>query len=323
MQKMQRAVWFYRDYDVFSGGHLIHSHYFNNVALLPTYSARIVFSNRHLSSGCMEERKTLWPVTPDVEWMPRAEDILFIAGLDWQYALNKGVMKVMDIPRINLIQGVHHADVGTTLYSFLNEKAIRICVTQEVADAITETGRVNGPVLVIPNGVDLKSLVQERQIGRHVESQNSQVLIVGYKRPDFARKLAARLDSLDVEYESINDLIDRDSYFNKLDQYSIVVCCPHVEEGLYLPALEAMAFGCVVVTPDCIGNRSFCLDQKNCLVPEYTVESMVRGINHALRLTRQTRRSLALSAVNQAEVYSMDKERARFYEILQDVDQLW
>jgi len=44
-------------------------------------------------------------------------------------------------------------------------------------------------------------------------------------------------------------------------------------EGFYLPALEGMAVGTLVIFPDCIGNRSFCLSGYNCFRPDYTTES--------------------------------------------------
>ena len=39
----------------------------------------------------------------------------------------------------------------------------------------------------------------------------------------------------------------------------VTVLVPNPKEGFYLPALEAMALGTIVVCPDCVGNRSFCV----------------------------------------------------------------
>ena len=56
---------------------------------------------------------------------------------------------------VRFFQHVRHVHEGTERYRYLAERAIRICVSQEVADAVTATGRAHGPVLTIPNGVDL------------------------------------------------------------------------------------------------------------------------------------------------------------------------
>jgi len=47
-------------------------------------------------------------------------------------------------------------------------------------------------------------------------------------------------------------------------------------EGFCLPALEAMATGAAVVCTDAHGNRDFCVDGENCLMPASRTED-VRG----------------------------------------------
>jgi glycosyltransferase involved in cell wall biosynthesis len=53
---------------------------------------------------------------------------------------------------------------------------------------------------------------------------------------------------------------------NWINQAKITVFLPYRDiEGFYMPALEGMALGTLVVCPDCIGNRSFCLPGYNSL----------------------------------------------------------
>ncbi|MGL4499823.1 MAG: hypothetical protein ACRCU2_12230 [Planktothrix sp.] len=47
-----------------------------------------------------------------------------------------------------------------------------------------------------------------------------------------------------------------------------------------------MAVGTLVICPDCIGNRSFCLPGYNCWRPDYTVESLLRTIQQALQYSQ-------------------------------------
>ena len=83
-------------------------------------------------------------------------DVLFLAGVDWRY-LNGEWPRCSGQPQDQPhVQGVRHAQRrDMELHRYLSERAIRICVSQEVADAISATGRTNGPVLTIPNGIDV------------------------------------------------------------------------------------------------------------------------------------------------------------------------
>ena len=84
------------------------------------------------------------------QYDPSSADVLFLAGMDWR-ALEAHPGIEERIPVINLIQHIRHSDPNQELYTFLSRRATRICVSQEVAKAITETGRCNGPVHSIEN----------------------------------------------------------------------------------------------------------------------------------------------------------------------------
>jgi Glycosyltransferase len=53
-------------------------------------------------------------------------------------------------------------------------------------------------------------------------------------------------------------------------------------EGFCLPALEAMATGAAVVCTDAHGNRDFCVDGENCLVPEASVPAVSAALARLL-----------------------------------------
>ena len=63
----------------------------------------------------------------------------------------------------------------------------------------------------------------------------------------------------------------------------LVVLLPLAEEGFYLPALEAMAMGCVVICPDCVGNRAFCVDEVTALVPDHDVAAVEAAVDECDR----------------------------------------
>ena len=169
-------------------------------------------------------------------------------------------------PIINLIQHVHHGDPGHPLSGFLRHRAIRICVSEEVRAAIEAVG-VNGPTVVIPNGIDQGDLpAVAAPAERPVDW-----LVCGLKddRSALARELARRLE-LEGGWgrvEMLTKLLPRAEFLAALARAGAVVLLPRATEGFYLPALEAMALGALVVCPDCVGNRSFCRDGDNALVP--------------------------------------------------------
>ena len=322
-----RPVWFYRDYARLAGGHVKHSHYFDHVRRMPGFTPRITFRGAPANETLARERQRLWPAGAGVtaaSWEPaERRDVLFLAGLDWRYLARSGLGGLPN-PRINLIQGVRHAREGTELHGYLSERAIRVCVSQEVADAISATGRTNGPVLTIPNGIDVP-LYEPARDGSPVdfEARPSAVTIVGNKRPDLARDVSARLDANGLKHRLVGKLLDRDEFLDLLADTRVAVCLPLAEEGFYLPALEAMARGCLVVTLDCIGNRGFCRHERTCLVVEPDDDSLYGGVKSALALPAPERGRMHREARNTAAQHSLEAERARFQTVLKDVDQLW
>jgi hypothetical protein len=314
-----RNIWFYRDYQEFTGGHLKHSHYFGNACLHPQLNPHIYFAANALSKETSAQRKQLWGDSNiDLQWVPQERDIIFLAGMDWQFALSQGRLS-LSMPRLNLIQGVRHADPNQSLYKYLSQPAIRLCVSEPVAEAIKSTGRVNGPVFVIPNGVDIKPglLIDVSRKGLN------QVKIIGYKNSDFATAIGKKLSEKAIDTEIILQAEAREKFIEKLDPDTLVVCCPLREEGFYLPALEAMAKGCLVVVPDCVGNRAYAHDRVNCLRPDYDLESVFSAIQYALSLSHLEQTEIRRAALRTAAEHTLEKERTAFHEIIDNIDQLW
>ena len=73
-----------------------------------------------------------------------------------------------------------------------------------------------------------------------------------------------------------------DERVNELFNQAAVFVQTSTHEGFCLPPLEAMATGGAVVCTDAHGNRDFCVDGVNCLVPEPTVESVSGAIGRLL-----------------------------------------
>ena len=317
-----RTVWFHREYIRFSGGHLKHAHYVGHVASMPGFIPKITFTGNPASQRLAEERRQLWPESlvenlPD--WRQRDGDILFVAGKDWHH-VRESAIDAPPNPVINLVQGVRHADVDTDLHEFLSYRAIRICVSREVANAIRATGQTNGPVFVIPNGTDVEPSTQETPCA---EDGKTPVVVSGYKRPGLAKLVIENLTAANVKHRAVTNLQNRGDFLDTLAASQVAVCLPLEKEGFYLPALEAMAMGCLVVTLDCIGNRGFCRGDENCLVAEPTAESLTAAAQRALRMPNAQRQRLRKQALETVRRHTLSAERKRFHKLLNDVDRLW
>lgn len=309
-----RTVLFYRDIRKFRGGHLKTWHYFNHVLASPEFTPRIAFSAKtkwDASNPWLNAREHI------IDWLSVHPDVFFVGGANWSM-MDAHPAGAANLPVINLVQGVRHAEAATARYDFLERKAIRICVSDEVARAVTETGRTNGPVVVIPNGIDLDLLSEPEDRDRDID-----LLIVAMKQPELGREAAHRLAMAGRRIELLDAPLPQLAFFDRLRRARTTLCLPLTGEGFYMPALEGMALGTVVVCPDCIGNRSFCLPGENAFRPVYEIEALVRDTEDALTLPDSTAGALRANARQMAEAHSLSRERAAFLDLLHNLDQLW
>ncbi len=309
-----RTAHFYRDFREFTGGHLKVWNYFEHVAASADHQARVYFSPESrwdASNPWLAQRsRTL------AQWAPERADLLFLGGCDWEQ-LPAAERDHYRRPIINLVQHVYHADPNHLLSAFLRHRAIRICVSGEVRDAIAATGRVNGPTVTIPNGIDHAALPTpgEREIDW---------LICGLK--DGRSAVAKRLGSVEDwgRVETLTKPLPRADFLAALARARRVVLLPRATEGFYLPALEAMALGCVVICPDCVGNRSFCRDGFNAVVPAgHDDQSLLAAMERTRQLTPSQEHALVANARAVAAGHTLERERVAFHELLASVESLW
>lgn len=304
---MPKKILFYRDYRGFTGGHLKVYHYFEHFRSFPEFTPCIFFS-----AETRRDRGNPWAaknIEPVSKWLPENFDVLFLAGTDWNM-LSPEVASSPGFRVLNLIQGLRHSDPGSKLRSFLKFPAIRICVSQQVADAIVETGEVNGPVHVIPNGIeDIRARSQDANL------ESYDILIIGRKNPVLANRLHSGLRRL---YSCLNlpSPVPRDELLALMQRSRVTVCLPERREGFYLPALEAMSVGSLVVCPDCVGNRDFCRDGWNMLRPDFDAADMERTLQAAMRMPASARAALLENAKRTAARHTLVAEREKLRRIL-------
>jgi hypothetical protein len=99
----------------------------------------------------------------------------------------------------------------------------------------------------------------------------------------------------------------------------IFLCCPRIEEGFYLPGLEAMAAECVVVTPDVVGNREYCQFGTNCIQVEWgNVASYRSALEAIAAMSPARRRELRAAGAVAAGSRDLAAERDAFANLLAD-----
>ena len=132
-----RNVLFYRKYRRFHGGHLKVWNYFNHVRTAPGFDAQVLFdanSSWDATNPWHEARERVFDRVDQV-----SPDVLFIAGRDWQRLDALGLLD-RDLPILNIIQHVRHAEDWSIQSRYLDRKAIRICVSDEVAEVVSGAG---------------------------------------------------------------------------------------------------------------------------------------------------------------------------------------
>jgi hypothetical protein len=309
-----RTILFHRKYRRFHGGHLKVWHYFNHVLAAPGFDARVLFdvdSSWDSTNPWTAARQHVIAAPDDI-----TPDALFVAGRDWQRLDKLGLLD-RGLPILNLIQHVRHAEEWSIQARYLGHKAIRICVSAEVAMAVQAAGS-SGPTVVIPNAVDIPPLDALEH-----DERPTDLLIAGLKQPVLAGRAAERLASPLRSLEVLTESLPREDFLEAMRRARVTLFLPNEDEGFYLPALEGMALGTVVVCPDCVGNRSFCLPGINAFRPDFAFDEIIHATESALALPDQDRESLIARAGETARRHSPHAERAAFHQILADLDTLW
>lgn len=313
---MRKTVLFYRDYRAFSGGHLKVWDYFQHTLQSVLYEPKIHFSKKSLWDKTNPWRDAKIRATG--KWKPEEASVLFVAGMDW-LSLSRGMWYDSKVPIINLVQHVRHADPADPRYQFLRNRAVRICVSEEVGHALRTTGIVNGPLFVIPNCIDTAKISSSPGQRERVVD----VLIVGIKQRDMALRLRDEIQRPGLKIMTLVEQVAREDFLNSLVSARTAVFLPHETEGFYLPALEGMAAGAVVVCPDCVGNRSYCVDGENCWMPAHDFSQILSTTKHAMLKSDDDRDLMVESAMETSSCHDLSVERTKFLEILHNIEGIW
>jgi len=259
-----KKILFFRDYKSYTGGHQKVFDYYAFFKKYKMFEVSICFSKDSvwdISNPWIGEHRYVVD-NPNLE----EYDILFVAGMDWK-KLPKGIENKKIV--INLIQGLRHGNEELELNSFLKRKAIRISVSVEVTNIIKKY--VKNKIYTIENGVSLSPISKNKIFD---------IYILGTKNPKLAQQIFDTLNKLNFIVNLTIVQISKEEVYVNMAESRITVVLPNFEEGegFFIPALEAMFYSDLVIVPDCIGNRSFCIDGFNCVIPTYSLEDIIAKI---------------------------------------------
>lgn len=109
-----------------------------------------------------------------------------------------------------------------------------------------------------------------------------------------------------------------DAEVNRLFNQATVFVQTSVHEGFCLPPLESMATGGAVVCTDAHGNRDFCVDGENCVIPEADASSVARAIQRLMR-EPELRQRLGEAGIRTAAEYAWERRIDALEAFLTDV----
>ncbi|MEM4261323.1 MAG: glycosyltransferase family 1 protein, partial [Candidatus Woesearchaeota archaeon] len=75
--------------------------------------------------------------------------------------------------------------------------------------------------------------------------------------------------------------------------------------------------------PDCIGNRSFCKDFFNCLMPSYNINTIIYSINVARSSKHEVIQEIINNGLQTAKNHDIHFERKKFLQLLENLYKVW
>lgn len=222
-----------------------------------------------------------------------------------------------DFPRhqlIHLIQGVCHANPETNQgldVKVLSFSMSRIACLNSILDAIKPFTAPNDPMEMILLGHNTNFFSKNRSGGL------PEKINVGYTtwKNKFGDEVAGLMkkQSRRFVFKSIRGKATWPKLRDFYHWTDVFLSTPDREEGIYLPGVEAMAAGSIVITPDAVGNRVYCQFGQNCVYAEWeSTESYMDALTSLAETPSQEideMRSLGYKAI---QPYSLTQEREMF-----------
>lgn len=225
---------------------------------------------------------------------------------------------------IHIIQNVRHVNPewlsgeGTRV---LTRAASRISINDVVAKTIEPWLDPRGLHRVINLGHVTEPFQLARDGGIGDEGRPVRVAYTTWKSHVGDSVQNALRDDPGFEFRAIRETVTWDD-LRELYQWSdVFLCTPRSEEGMYLPGLEAMAAGALVVTPDVGGNMAYCRPEENCLLVGFEdAGDYVAALQRLAAMPSESISKLRDAGYATTTEFDLASERAGFAAFL---DELW
>ena len=251
-------------------------------------------------------------VVHNIDWL--VVSVMVISGWGWERFIPEKFHAAPPFQVIYLVQSFSKFTPQDSRFPSFANPAIRICVSEPLSAKLRTLGIANGPVHTIPAAIDMEQL----QIAGDISaSRDTDLLIIGLKNPQMGNQIAAEARQFGIQPRLLTERLSRKNFLQQIARARIVMCLPESIEGFYLPALEAMALGSLVIVPPVIGNN-YCIDGFNCIVPEYDVNGIIGAIKLVIGLSPSESGELIENAKMTALKHTLSKERTAFHNILKD-----
>jgi len=219
---------------------------------------------------------------------------------------------------IHIIQSIRHVSPSFMkgyARRLLSRPLSRIMINEIVHDACNPYLNRSSLVAVIPLGHYVDFFGQKRHGGL------PRPIKVGYTtwKSDFGDRLVNHLrDETELfTFYAIRNQVDWNQLREFYQRVDVFLATPLAEEGFYLPGLEAMAAGALVISSDAGGNRAYCRFGDNCVYAEFeninSYADALRGIASQNPTEIAAMRNHAYQTLDR---HRLSKERDLFAEFL-------
>lgn len=221
----------------------------------------------------------------------------------------------------HLVQGTRHANPSWQdglNYRLLHRPMHRIAVTPQVFDAITPVANDRYPVTTILEGHNAAWFSGRPQVSNAAPTRRhpQRVLYTTWKS-DIGDRVATML-AKDPRFAfiAIRREIGWQSLRNRYHGADIFLCAPGPEEGFYLPGLEAMAAGAVVVSAAVGGNRAYLRPAENAVLADY--DDSLSHVDALIRIAEDPalRSLLIAGGYRTVDDHTLARECTEFAELL-------
>ncbi|MEI2384542.1 glycosyltransferase [Breoghania sp. JC706] len=222
-----------------------------------------------------------------------------------------------DIRFIHLIQNVRHNNMffdRGAARDLLMKNMLRICITDQVYDAVKE---------LVPdeNLMELNFHGFDFEFFRRPAIRANPRLRLGYNlfKSNFGERVreACEAKGLPVEFEVVPRGVSWENLRAAYHACDAFIGTPLREEGYYLPGIEALAGGDVLICSDAVGNRSYLAADAAWTVGYEDVDDYVAKIEQLLAMAPEDRERLQASAVDFASQFSLEMEKQGFRSFLE------